>query len=365
MPKPISDQVIVITGASSGIGLMTARDAARRGARVVLAARNENDLESAVHEIRSEGGEAIAVPTDVADLAQVEALAQRAIDEYGRIDTWVNNAAAAIYGTFREVPQEDFKRAVDVNFHGQVHGARAALPHLEKTAGALICVGSALSDRGLPLQGAYSASKHALKGWLDSLRVELRHEGSPVRVTLVKPSSINTPLFDKARTYMGVQPMPFPPVYEPELVAEGILRAAEGNLRDLFIGGSGKVLSLVERVSPRLVDAAQQRTAFKKQQTDLPKGRDAANNLEAPVAQDGGLRGKFAKNPKRRSPYHAMAVHPVVASWIGASAMTVGAALLRNRDDRTLSVLLGIGATMLAGKALLAIARDHALGETP
>src|SRR5688572_3355388 len=141
-------------------------------------------------------------------------VATRAVQEFGRIDTWLHAAAVSMYGTFKQAALEDFRRVLDVNFMGQVRGAKAALAHLEKTAGALICVGSALSDRGIPLQGAYCASKHALKGWLDSLRVELRQEGSPIRVTLVKPSSINTPLFKKAKTMLGVEPRPIPPVYE-------------------------------------------------------------------------------------------------------------------------------------------------------
>jgi NAD(P)-dependent dehydrogenase (short-subunit alcohol dehydrogenase family) len=213
MPKAISEQVIVVTGASSGIGLATAQEAARRGARVVLAARNAHDLEHAVAEIRREGGDALAVPTDVTDYAQVQALAHRAVQEWGRIDTWVNNAGVSLYATFKEASLEDFRRVMETNFMGQVHGAKAALPHLEATNGALVCVGSTLSDRGVPLQGAYCASKHAIKGWLDALRVELWREGSKVRVTLVQPSSINTPLFNKAKTQMGVMPMPIPPIY--------------------------------------------------------------------------------------------------------------------------------------------------------
>lgn len=352
MAETIADQVIVITGASSGIGLATAQAAARRGASVVLAARNRVDLERAVEEIRREGGDAIAVPTDVTDYAQVEALAARGIEEYGRIDTWVNNAGASVYGTFMEVPLEDFRRVVEVIFHGQVHGARAAIPHLEKTRGALICVGSALSDRGVPLQGAYCAAKHAVKGWLDSLRVELQHEGSKVRVTLVKPSSINTPLFNKARTYMGVQPMPIPPIYEPELAAEAILRAAEGYERDVFIGGAGKVLSVAERISPRLVDIQQRRNGFHSQQTDWPKDTEAADNLYEPVEHDGGLRGDFMGLAKHRSPYQSTAAHSSAAALTTAAALAIGSRLAR-RDDSTLSKMLAIGAAAFAGKAIV------------
>ncbi len=210
MPRPIQDQVLVITGASSGIGLATAQEAARQGARVVLAARNARDLERAAEALRREGHEALAVPTDVTDFAQVERLAERAADAFGRIDTWVNNAAVGAYAPFDEQPIEDFERIVQTDLMGQVYGAKAALPHLKASRGALVCVGSVESRRGLPLQAAYSAAKHAIKGFLDALRLELQHEGANVRVTLVMPSSINTPFYDKAKTQLGVKPMPVP-----------------------------------------------------------------------------------------------------------------------------------------------------------
>lgn len=357
MPKPISEQVIVITGASSGIGLATAREAARRGARVVLAARNRHDLERAAEEIRREGGDALAVPTDVTRYDQVEALAHRAVREFGRIDTWVNNAAVSVYGTFKEVSLEDFRREIDVIFFGQVHGAKAALPFLEQSHGALVCVGSALSDRGVPLQGAYCAAKHALKGWLDSLRVELMKEGSGVRVTLIKPSSINTPLFNKAKTHMGVMPMPIPPIYEPELAAEAILRAAEGNERDVFVGGAGKALSLAERISPKLLDLQQLRMGFESQKTRWPKSADAPNNLHEPVEDDGGVRGDFTQKAKNRSVYQEIAAHPAAHSLAAAAALGLGAlALGRARDRNTLASLLTLGALALGGKGTLAAA---------
>jgi NAD(P)-dependent dehydrogenase (short-subunit alcohol dehydrogenase family) len=355
MPTRISEQVMVITGASSGIGLATAREAARQGAKVVLAARNERDLEQAAEEIRRAGGDALAVPTDVTSADQVENLAAQAISRWGRIDTWVNNAAVSAYATFREQTLEDFRRILEVNFMGQVHGARSALPHLERTGGALICVGSALSDRGVPLQGAYCASKHALKGWIDSLRVELERDGSRVRVTLVKPSSINTPLFNKAKTQMGVMPQPIPPIYDPDLAAEAILRAAEGHVRDVFVGGAGKALSVAERVSPKLLDAHQRLTGFEAQKTEWPKGAGAPSNLYDPVEHDGGVRGDFLRSSHRRSTYQAIAAHPILGSLAGAAALVVGAAALgRGRPGRPLATFMRAGAVALTGKALIA-----------
>jgi short-subunit dehydrogenase len=354
MPKPLSEQVVVITGASSGIGLVTAREAARRGAKVVLAARNKRDLNRHAEEIRREGGEALAVPTDVTKYEEVEALARRAAEHYGRIDTWINNAGVSLYGTFKQVSLDDFKQVVDVIFYGNVHGAKAALPYLEKTNGALICVGSALSDRGAPLQGAYDAAKHAIKGWLDALRVELMHEGSKVRVTLVKPSSINTPLFNKAKTHLGVMPQPIPPIYEPELAAEGILRAAEGNERDVFIGGGGKGLSVGERISPKLMDLQMLRSGFKKQKTQWPKTADAPSNLFSHVEDDGGPRGDFTQKAKKRSLYQEVAAHSTASSLTTAAALGLGAVLLkRAREGDSLPMLLGAGAVMLTGKGAL------------
>jgi short-subunit dehydrogenase len=354
--KAINEQVVVITGASSGIGLVTARQFAERGAKLILAARNAGDLERETAEIRRRySAEAIAVPTDVADYAQVEALAQRAIDEFGRIDTWINNAGVSAYGHFKEIPLEDFRQVLEINFMGQVHGAKAALPHLEETEGALICVGSVLSDRGVPLQSAYCASKHAIKGWLDSLRVELMKEGSKVRVTLVKPSSINTPLFNKAKTQMGVEPMPIPPIYEPELAADAILRAAEGNERDVFVGGAGKAMSVAERISPKLLDLQQTKQGFQSQQTDQPKSASAPHNLYGPVEHDGGATGDFTSQAKSRSLYQEIAARPTAASLAASAALGIGALALRKATDtRTLPILLGVGALMLRGKGLLA-----------
>jgi NAD(P)-dependent dehydrogenase (short-subunit alcohol dehydrogenase family) len=352
--RPVSEQVMVVVGASSGIGRLTALLAAQRGARVVLAARNRSDLERAVEEIRRDGGEALAVPTDVTDPAQVEALAGRAVAEYGRIDSWVTTAAVSLYGTFRQVPLEEFRRVMEVNFMGQVHCARAALPHLERTAGALVCVGSALSDRGIPLQGAYCASKHALKGWLESLRVELWKEGSPVRLTLVKPSSINTPLFNKAKTYLGVQPQPIPPVYDPRLAAEVILRAAEETVRDAYVGGAGKAFAVAERLSPKLLDVHQRVAGFDSQRTGWPKEPEAPHNLYAPVAHDGGVRGDFLAREKERRVYHDVAAHPVAAPLAAAAHLAVGMLALRGRRrGGALPALLGAGALLLAGKGTL------------
>jgi NAD(P)-dependent dehydrogenase (short-subunit alcohol dehydrogenase family) len=323
--KPIDEQVVVITGASSGIGLVTAKTAARKGARLVLAARNHRDLASAVEAIRDEGGRAIYQVADVADAAQVEEIATAAVREFGRIDTWVNNAAVSMYGRLTEVSLEDMRRQFDVNYWGQVHGSRTAVPHLRKHGGALINVASALADRAIPLQGNYCAAKHALKAFTDALRMELEEEGARISVTLVKPASIDTPFFDKARTYLGVEPQPVPPVYAPEVVADVILECAQRPVRDVITGGMGKVLSLAN-LAPRLADRYMERTAFTSQKTDQPLAAGRRDNLYAPVDHDGGERGRNWKGrTKSTSLFTRAALRPRATA---ATAAAVGFALL-------------------------------------
>jgi NAD(P)-dependent dehydrogenase (short-subunit alcohol dehydrogenase family) len=318
---PLREQVIVITGASSGIGLVTAKQAAAQGACVVLAARNEQDLRGAVERIRAAGGRAIHVVADVSDPDQVDRIAEEAVREFGRINTWVNNAAVSMYGRLMETPVEDLRRQMDVNYWGQVYGSRAAVRHLRARGGALINVGSALSDRAIPLQGNYCAAKHALKGFTDALRMELEEEGVPISVTLVKPASIDTPFFEKAKTNIGVEPQPVPPVYAPEVVSEVILEAAQRPIRELIAGGSGAKLSAA-RFAPRLADKYMERWTFDGQKTDTPASPDRPHNLYAPVAHDGGERGaNWDGHTRRSSVYTKAMLHPGAA--LGALAMAV------------------------------------------
>jgi short-subunit dehydrogenase len=338
---PLHEQVMVITGASSGIGLVTAREAAAGGAGVVLAARNAAALEEAVRDIRQRGGRAIAVAADVADPAQVERIADAAIGGFGRIDTWVNNAAVSMYGRAVELSIEDMRRQMDVNYWGQVYGSRTAVRHLRDRGGALINVGSALCDRAIPLQANYCAAKHALKGFTDALRMELEEEGVPISVTLVKPASVDTPFFEKARTYLGVEPQPVPPVYAPEVVSHVILHAAEHPLRELIAGGSGAKLSAA-RFAPRLADKYMERWTFDSQRTATPT-RGRSDNLYEPVADDGGERSRnWSGHTRASSVYTEAFLHPrAAAAAVGAAGLVAALAAWMasrrryNRADET------------------------------
>ncbi len=253
--KPIEQQVVVITGASSGIGLATALAAARRGARVVLAARSEAALAETTERILVLGGDACYVIADVAVRAQVEAIAEEALYRFGRIDTWVNDAGVSIYGRLDQVSEEDSRRLFETNFWGVVNGSLVALTHLRARGGALINVGSEVSDAVVPLQGMYSASKHAVKGFTDALRVEVEEiQRAPVSITLIQPTAVDTPYPQHARNYLDKEPKLPAPRIHPEQVARAILDAACHHRRDVRVGAGAKVNSWVARVLPSVGD---------------------------------------------------------------------------------------------------------------
>src|SRR4028119_2519647 len=227
-PKPVEEQVVALMGASSGIGRESALRFARRGAKVIVSARGEEGLDSLVEEIWQEGGQATAVVADTAEFEQVKAVADRAVEEYGRLDTWVHLAGVGLFATFEQTTPEEFERVIDVNLMGQVYGAMAALPHLKRQGrGALIHISSVEAKRSAPFHSAYAASKHGIDGFLESLRVELQRERWSIGVTNVMPAAINTPFFSSSRTKLGAKPMGFPPIYQPNIVADVVLYAAE------------------------------------------------------------------------------------------------------------------------------------------
>jgi len=277
--KAIKDQVIVITGASSGIGLATALTAAKQGARVVLAARTEQALIDAVEQIRRDGGEAVHIVADVADRDQVQKIAEYAVVNYGHIDTWVNDAGVAIYGRLDEVSDEDSRRLFETNFWGVVYGSLVALPFLEQSHGALINVGSEVSEACVPLLGMYTASKHAVKGFTDSLRVEIEEvDKKQIAITLIQPTATDTPFPQRARNYMDKEPKLPVPMIEPQKVADAILHAACHHERDVKVGAGAVVNTMVAKIAPSLGDKMSAKQAGHLQREQPPIHPDGTLN---------------------------------------------------------------------------------------
>lgn len=272
--KPIDQQVLVITGASSGIGLTTAQAAIAQGARVVVAARSGLDLDAFV---QNAGGplRAAAVVADVADRAQVERIARTAIERFGRIDTWVNNAGVSIYGRIEEISDADNRRLFDTNFWGVVNGSIISIPHL-RAGGALINVGSEVSEAVVPLQGMYSASKHAVKGFTDALRIELEAEGALISVTLIQPTAVDTPYPEHARNYMDREPMLPTPRIEPADVAKAILHAARHPDRDVKVGLMAMLNTTIGKISPTLGDRLAAKLIDRQHYDSAPRNPDGA-----------------------------------------------------------------------------------------
>jgi len=325
--KQLVDQTIVITGATSGIGLVTARLAARRGAKLILVARTEPSLEKLCAEIRAGGGEAEYVVADVADPKQVQHVADVAIEKMGGFDTWVNNAGVSIYGKIEQVPLSDHRKLFETNYWGLVHGSLVASDHLKNKRGAIINVGSVLSDRAIPIQGTYCASKHAVKGFTDALRMELEHDGAPISVTLIKPSSIDTPYRQHAKNFLPAEPKNPAPVYAPDPVAEAILSAAEHPVRDVYVGTAGWALSAAAFVAPRLMDKVMEHTMFRAQQHEYASA-SPHNGLDAP---SGSLleRGAYHGHVAKTSLLTKASTHPLLTSGLVAVGVGLGYVLQR------------------------------------
>ncbi len=330
--KPIKKQVIVLTGASSGIGLVTARMAAKRCARLMLTARNESALRQLVQEINGNddtGGMAASIAGDVADEATLRRVADETIRRFGRIDTWINCAGISIYGRLLDVSLEDQRRLFETNFWGVVIGSRIAVEHLRQHGGALINIGSTLSDRAIPLQGIYCASKHAVKAYTDALRMELEHSELPISVTLVKPGPIDTPYSEHAKNYLPNTVKHSALVYAPEVVAETILYCAEHPVRDVFAGGGGKMISLLGNLAPRLTDRVMENVVFTAQQSDQIEQDRQDHSLYGPVK---GLqeRGGQAPHVLKSSLYTEASLHPVMTGVVASVAGVVLASFIRH-----------------------------------
>ena len=331
--RNISEQVMVITGATSGIGLTTARMAAEQGARLVLAARSTDALDQLASELRKQGTQVCTVAADVGEPGDVERIGRAAMERFGRIDTWVNNAGISIYGRIEDIPREDQHRLFQTNVWGVVNGSLEAVKHMKgRGGGAIINLGSEASDRAIPLQGIYSASKHAVKGFTDALRMELAEDKAPISVTLIKPAAVDTMFTVHAKNFMDKEPALPAPIYAPEIVAEAILYAAQHPKRDVFVGAMSKALSVGGLTVPRLIDRYMRASMFQQQQADrdtMPGRRDAlhAPDTSHEMRERSGEFGKVAE----RAPYTALSLHsaPLAATLLGGGALFAAWSLAR------------------------------------
>lgn len=325
--KPISVQVAVIFGASSGIGRLAAMEFAKRGAKLCVAARSEEGLKSLVAEIEANGGEAFYVIADAADFEQVKNVADKCLERYGRLDTWIHSAATFIFATVEKTEPEEYKRLLEVNLLGQIHGAKAALPHLREKGGALIHVGSAEAWRTAPYQSAYGASKHGLRGFLQVLRAEIEHDEVPVSITQILPAAINTPIYEKGFNKMPFKMRPVPPIYHPQIVVDTILYAAENPVTDIIAGGAGAGVIFAERLSPTLADWISGKVGFVGEKIDEPNINQRRNNLFEPIAGFDTVEGQFSDEQFRSDPYTWLTTHKKVKNSLLTIVGIVGGLL--------------------------------------
>jgi NAD(P)-dependent dehydrogenase (short-subunit alcohol dehydrogenase family) len=329
-------QTVVITGASAGIARATARLYGARGANVGLIARGQAGLDGAAQDVLEAGGQALAVSTDVADHAQVEKAATEIEAQFGPIDVWINVAFASVFAPFAEITPDEFRRVTEVSYLGFVHGTMAALSRMRpRGTGTIVQVGSALSERAIPLQSAYCGAKHAINGFTESLRCELLHEGSAVRVTVVQMPAVNTPQFSWVLSRLPRHPQPVPPIYQPEVAARGVLYAADHPQRKQYwVGGSTAATLLAQKVAPALLDRYLARTGFDSQQTKQEvRAGSRPDNLFDPVDRPGGsdhgAHGDFDDRSHQRSAQLWMSHHPAVTGGVAAGAMLAGGLVIR------------------------------------
>ncbi|MBK1657737.1 SDR family oxidoreductase [Paracraurococcus ruber] len=331
--KPLSQQTIVITGASSGIGLATARKAAQAGARVFLISRNAEALQRIAEELRGRGAQADFAAADVGDQAALQAAADKCRQVFGGWDSWVNDAGTSVYGGLEQTPLEDQRRLFDTNYWGVVHGSMIAAKELRGRGGAIVNIGSVLSDRAMILQGTYSATKHAVRAFTDALRMELGRDGAPVSVTLIKPSGIETGFQDHGRNLLGTPGIRVPPpAYEPQLVARAILHACEHRKREIVVGFGGHAISLMGQVFPRATDLVMEAVGFTAQTSNKRPPRERADNLYAP-REDGTE--KSVTRPvapvRKTSLFLEAQLHPALTATVlaGLGVLVLGAAAAR------------------------------------
>jgi NAD(P)-dependent dehydrogenase (short-subunit alcohol dehydrogenase family) len=316
-------EVVVITGASAGLGRATVREFARHGANIGLVGRGVDGLKGAQHEVEAAGGKALVLPTDVADPDQVEAAAAAVEKKLGPIDIWVNNAMVSVFSPVKEMKPEEYKRVTEVTYLGFVYGTLAALKRmLPRNRGTIVQVGSALAYRSIPLQSAYCAAKHAIAGFTDSLRCELIHDKSKVHLTMVQMPALNTTQFGWVKSRLKHKAQPVPPIFQPEVGAEGIYWAAHHHPRELWVGGSTVAAIEGNKVAPGILDHYLGRTGYKSQQTGEPEDPKRPNNLWDPVPGDHGAHGTF---DSRAHPQSLELWAATKKTWIGLALMGAGA----------------------------------------
>ena len=327
-------QVVVVTGASAGVGRAVAHAFAERGAAVALLARGVHGLNEAAREVEERGGVALALPVDVADAAQVEAAAATVEERFGHIDVWVNNAMATVFAPALEVTPQEFQRATEVTYLGTVHGTMAALRRMvPRDQGAVVQVGSALAYRAIPLQSAYCGSKFAIRGFTDSVRTELLHRRSRVWISMVQLPAVNTPQFGWCRTKLPNHPQPVPPIFQPEVPARAVVWAAQHRRREVTVGASALKAILAQKVAPRLADVYLARTGFKSQQiADMPVAADRPDNLFEPVPDQAATHGMFDDRASDRTLELWATTHRgLIAGAVGAAGLAAAAVLGRRR----------------------------------
>jgi NAD(P)-dependent dehydrogenase (short-subunit alcohol dehydrogenase family) len=337
--RPLSEQVIVVTGASSGLGRAVARAAGARGAKVVVTARTAEALDACVREIEALGSEALAVPADCTVQDEVGKVVEQAIDRFGRIDTYVANAIVTVYAETYRYEADELRRIMDVNFFGQVYGYWAVLPHLRESRGTFVSIQSALAYRGIPLQGGYCASKAALRNFFESARVELEKEGRGVDVSVVHPAAINTPQFDRDRQKIGKQPQPVPPIYQPEPFADAVLHCCEHPIRELPVGWGAQKLMWGQKLSPRAGDLMLLRMGWKSQNTGEPKPLDAPDNLFEPIPGDPGAHGRFDAQARKSTLWTSLRLRRRLVGAAAAAAMVAGSVEVMAARSRGKSLL--------------------------
>jgi NAD(P)-dependent dehydrogenase (short-subunit alcohol dehydrogenase family) len=333
-------ETVVVTGASAGLGRAIALQFARNGARVALLARGHEGLAAAEREVNAAGGEAFAIPTDVADSTAVEAAAEAVENRFGPIDVWVNNAMVSVFAPAKDMQPDEYKRATEVTYLGAVYGTLAALKRmLPRDRGSIVQVGSALAYRSIPLQSAYCAAKHAIVGFTDSLRCELLHDKSRLRLTVVHMPALNTAQFGWVRNKMPRKPQPVPPIFEPEVGARAVYWAAHHNRREVYVGGSTVKAIVGNKVAPGLLDHYLARIGFDAQLTPEPEDPTRSDNLYAPLdaQQDHGAHGAFDNRSRGFSPQSWANLHRgILGAILGGAAGLAGAFFVASRNRSTL-----------------------------